>query len=60
MKSAPYSGHGVTALKGPTMEQPLTGGTYSLTVGHGAADGLYFLSLAGKELDGGTGRVNEV
>lgn len=53
LKSAPYSGHGVTALKGPTLVRTLEGGTYNLVVDHGAADGWSFLSLAGKELGGG-------
>lgn len=60
MKSAPYSGHGVTARKGQTLARTLEGGTYNLVVDHGAADGWYFLSLAGKELVGGMGWVEEV
>ncbi|WP_415831109.1 hypothetical protein, partial [Deinococcus frigens] len=51
---APYSGHGVTARKGQTLARTLEGGTYTLVVDHGAADGWYFLYLAGKELGGGT------
>lgn len=46
--------HGVTARKGPTPTRTLEGGEYALVVDHGAADGWYFLSLAGLEKDGGT------
>ncbi|CAM3220944.1 hypothetical protein DESA109040_03480 [Deinococcus saxicola] len=54
MQQNPYSGHGVTARKGPTLARTLEGGTYTLVVDHGAADGWSFLSLGGKELGRGT------
>ncbi|OLV15939.1 hypothetical protein [Deinococcus marmoris] len=55
----PYSGHGVTARKGQTLARTLGGGEYSLVVDNGAADGWYFLSLAGLEKGGGTAAGRE-
>ncbi|MFC3834033.1 MULTISPECIES: hypothetical protein [Deinococcus] len=50
----PYSGHGVTARKGPTLARTLGAGTHYLVVDHGASGGWYFVSLGGSEERGGT------
>jgi hypothetical protein len=49
-----YSGHGVTARKGATLERTLSAGKHFLVVDHGAGKGWYFLSLGGSEVPGGT------
>lgn len=57
--TTPYSGHGVRARKGPALTRTLEGGEYSFVVDNGAADGWYFLSLAGLEKGGGTAAGRE-
>ncbi|CAM3933867.1 hypothetical protein [Deinococcus marmoris] len=59
MQQNPYSGHGVSARKGQTLARTLGAGEYSLVVDNGAADGWYFLSLAGLEKGGGTAAGRE-
>ncbi|MBB6018369.1 hypothetical protein ACFP9V_10565 [Deinococcus radiopugnans] len=58
MQKNPDSSSGVTARKGQTLTRTLEGSTYNLVMDYGAADGWYFLSLAGKEL-GGTAEGRE-